>query len=1026
MIRFFAEHKNAANILMMAIVLLGLATLPSLNKETFPEIKNRNVQVSVAYPGASPLEIEESLCQPLEDATDGISFLEEQRCVAKDNLGVFTAKMQEAGDRSTFLDDIKAAVDGINTFPDDVEEPVIKQLGRTQPVVSIAVASNLHPTELKQLAEYYRTELLKLPVIPMVKVSGFSTHEFRVQVNAEAMGQYSLSIDNIANLIRQHAIDLPVGSLESTDQRYQLRFKNARRTAEELEDLVILDDSKGGLIRLGDIATIEDRFVDDAVQNEINGLPAAILQVSKNSTDDTLKIFAAVKEFVDQENRRLPSGTELIITQDSASIVSDRLSLLLKNGWQGLLLATFALFLFFNWRYTFWVAIGLPVCFIGGLVIMNLLGVTINMISMVALLMAIGILMDDAIVISESISAEYKKTTNPLESVLLGVNKVRRGVLSSFITSSLLFGSLLFLAGDMGQVMRVLPMVLLAVLSISLIEAFLILPRHLNHSLEQHKHLKPANWRIQFEAGFDRLREWVGKIADLAVASRYLVVGCALGLLVFTISMLPAGVLKFKFFPDLEGNILEARVLMAQGTTLEKTKQTVDELLTALQKALAELPKESQGELVKNIQIAFSENKDADESGSHLATITLDLLNAESRTNSINALRNAWSAQMPAEPNAISILFKEPSVGPAGKAISIRLSGKDLDELSRASWRLQSWLNGYDGVFNVFDDLRPGKPQYSITLQPGALSSGVDARSLSTQLRAAYQGIKVDDIYLGNEAYEINIRLSEQPERALEDFEKLMIFSQQGLSMPLSAIANIETSREYSTITRIDHQRTVTISGDIDNNLANTNEVINDTKNRFLPQLLSEYPSVSFSLEGEVKNSGETNSSIMVGFLLGIVGVYFLLSLQFQNYVEPLIVMMNIPLALIGVIWGHLLMGLDLTMPSMIGFVSLAGVVVNDSILLVEFVKLRSKEGLSLHAAASQAVRDRFRAIFLTSITTVAGMLPLLSETSLQAQVLVPLVASVVFGMMASTILLLLVLPSTYSILEDYRAARGR
>ena len=326
----------------------------------------------------------------------------------------------------------------------------------------------------------------------------------------------------------------------------------------------------------------------------------------------------------------------------------------------------------------------------------------------------------------------------------------------------------------------------------------------------------------------------------------------------------------------------------------------------------------------------------------------------------------------------------------------------------------------FPGVSNIMDDLRPGKPQFTVSLHPGSLASGLNAQQLALQLRAAYQGVKINDVYKGREAYEINVKLDTDREHALRNFEQLSLFNKQGIDIPLNAIADITEKREFSTITRINHLRTITISGDIDADISNTNEIINDTRERFLNDLQARYPGMYISLEGEVKNSKETNSSVLVGFILGIIGVYFLLSFQFKNYREPFVVLMNIPLALIGVVWGHKLMGLDITMPSMIGFVSLAGIVVNDSILLVEFVKRRSLEGLLLHDAASQAVRDRFRAILLTSVTTVAGMLPLLFETSLQAQILVPIVTSVVFGMLSSTFLLLIVLPAAYAIMEDF------
>lgn len=1018
-IRYFAAHPTAANILMMVIVLLGLATLPTLNKETFPQLKASLVSVSVPYPGASPSEVEEGICQRLEDATDGISFLKEQRCTAHDGVGTLVAEMQEAGDIKQFKDDVQAAVDLISDFPADIEKITVKELGRTDAVLTVAVSAPLPPTELKALTEYYREQLLANPHIPIAEVDGFSQHEYSIEVKPEALRQYQLSIQDVANLIRNQSLDTPIGTLEADERSYQLRFENLRRTAEELADLEIRNTAQGGQVRLGDIATIRNRFAEEELRVEMNGQPAGLIHISKNKTDDTLKVYNAVKTFITEENARLPASTRLLITQDAASIVQDRLQLLLKNGWQGLILATLALLLFFSWRYTFWVALGLPISFLGGLVVMSALGVTINMISMVALLMAIGILMDDAIVLSESIDNEYRKSGNPLQAAIRGVQRVARGVFSSFTTSAILFGSLLFMKGTMGQIMGVLPVVLLSVLTISLLEAFLVLPHHLKHSLSaQHKQHKPR-WRTRFENAFEKLRAQVGKLADAAIRLRYLVVGSALALLVLSISLLVSGVVKFQGFPTIEGNLLVAEVLMPQGTPVHRTEAVVAQLHRSLNQTLAELPPEDDAELIKSRQTYFGYNAGANESGAHVASLYLDLLDAEKRNTSLYELKRHWETNTGLITDAVSVQFKEPTFGPGGQAISIRLQGPDLEQLAKASWELQQWLRGYPGTSNIADDLRPGKPQFIIQLRPGALSSEMDAQYLATQLRAAYQGVEVDNVYQGNEAYEITVRLANDPANALAAFEQLTVFSKQGVAIPLNAIATIEEQREFSRIARINHQRTVTVGGDVDSSIANSGEIIRDTQEQFLSELALRYPGLSFSVEGETQSSAETSQSVLVGFVLGIIGVYLLLSLQFQNYREPIVVLLNIPMALVGVIWGHMLMGLDMTLPSMIGFVALAGVVVNDSILLVEFVKQRSLEGMSLHEAAGQAVRDRFRAVFLTSVTTIAGMLPLLSETSVQAQILVPLVTSVVFGMMASTLLILLVLPSAYAILED-------
>ena len=1020
MIRYFIKHPTASNILMMAIIAIGIASLSQLNKESFPLLKPSKVQVQMVYPGANPNDVEDAICNRLEDATDGISFLKEQVCDARDNMAIFTLEMQESGDIEDFYNDIKAAIDGVQDFPVETEDPSIVELGRVSTVANIAITSQgLSAAELKGLTEAYRNKLLAQPQIPIVSVSGFSTHQLQVLIDPNILLKYKLSVQDIANLIATQNIDLPAGLLETDEKSYQIRFDNIRKTVDEMTNLVIITTASGAEIRLGDIAEIVDTFENKQDRVELNGEHAGLLIVSKNTTDDILKVYTAIEDFVALENKILPQSTRLTITQNGAASVSDRLKLLVVNGWQGLMLAALVLFMFFTWRYTFWVALGLPVSFLGGLAMMVFFGITINMISMIALLMAIGILMDDAIVLSESIAHEYKKGLSPTQAAIVGTQRVFAGVMASFLTSAFLFGSLFMMKGDMGQILGVLPVVLLSVLTVSLIEAFLILPHHLMHSLEHARDKQPPAIRIKFEAMFERWREKMGQVADFAISYRYVTVGVAIALLVFSVGLIVTGTVKFKAFPDMEGNTVDAQILLPQGTPLEETEQVMQKLLVSLEKTVNELNQNESEPLVENILISYGVHGQVPENGTHLATISLDLLNTEKRNTSVAELTSAWKENSGDLPNVLSILFREPRSGPAGRAIEIRLSGEDLDRVSQASWQLQNWLRGYDGVSNLIDDLRPGKPQFNIELKQGSLSSGLDAQALSAQLRAAFQGIKIDEIYYNREPYEIIAKLESKSGRALSDFENLTFFNRTGESVPLTSVANIVEKREPARIAHIDHKRTVTIFGDVDAEIANTSEVIGGTQKHFLPKLRKRFPDIKIHFKGEVENGTETKFSIISGFGLGAIGVFLLLSLIFRNYREPAIVMLNIPLALIGAIWGHLIMGLDFTLPSMIGFVSLAGIVVNDSILLVIFVKNHVEDGMSFHAAAGQAVRDRFRAIFLTSATTIAGMVPLLFESSSQALILVPLVTSIVFGMLTSTMLVMLVLPSVYGILED-------
>ena len=1020
MIRYFAEHPTVSNILIMAIIVVGLYSLNGLNKESFPLLAPSKVQVTVLYPGASPADVEDGICNPLEDATDGISFLEEQECDARDNVANFVLEMQEAGDIREFTDDIETAINAIQNFPENIEDPVIKQLGRTNPVANIAITSaKLTPTELKGLAEYYRDRLIAMPEIPIVSLGGFSTHQLQVLIQPDVQKKYGLGVHDIADLIAAQAIELPAGVLEAKETSYQIQFDNVRKTADELASLIIINTPEGGEIKLGDIARIEDKFEKPEERIELNGEPAALLKISKNTIDDSIKVADALIEFVKRENSVLPEGTRLTIINDTSTSVRDRLQLLLKNGWQGLLLATLTLLVFFSWRYTLWIALGLPASFLGGIALMVVFGVSLNMISMVALLMAIGILMDDAIVLSENIDQEYRKGKSPLDAAVDGTKRVFRGVFSSYLTSALLFGSLLMMKGDLGQVLGVLPVVLLSVLTISLIEAFLVLPHHLKRSLEHSQRKAPAQWRQRLEARFDKARQAVGRAAGMAMRFRYVTVGIAVAMFILSVGLIATGTVKFKAFPDMEGNNIEARILLPQGTPLTETERVVDLLLNALHEANMSLSQNEAEELVKNVQLSYGVHGDVSENGTHLATLSIDLLNTEKRSTTNSELIRLWKENTGPLPDVLNIQYKEPKVGMAGRAIHIRLSGQDLHELSSASWEVQNWLRGYKGVNNLLDDLRPGKPQYSIRVKPGALAAGVDSRSIAMQLRSAYLEVKISEIYKGREAYEIIAKLDSQPGHELHDFDNFTVFSKTGKEIPLVSVAVITEDREFSRIGHINHQRTVNIYGDVDADIANTSEVIASLEKNFLATLRGTHPDIEIELKGEVENGTETKLSILSGFGFGAIGVFLLLSLQFRNYREPIIVMINIPLALIGAIWGHLIMGLDFTLPSMIGFVSLAGIVVNDSILLVEFVKFRVKEGMVFHDAARQAVSDRFRAIFLTSVTTIAGMTPLLFETSTQALILVPLVTSIVFGMLTSTVLIMLVLPAMYAIMED-------
>ena len=1025
MIRFFVRHPTAANLAMVGFIVAGLFAAPVLQRETFPRVEPNKVEIQVLNPGTRAEDVEEAICQRIEDAIDGIDNVAEVTCDVREGIARAVVESSEGADFDRFATDVRTEVDAITDFPDQAEDPVVKQLGRTDFVASVALTGAASRPDLKAYAEELKDRMLRFGGIPKVDIKGFSDHQIRIELPDAAIRQYGISIADVAGAIRRQSLDLPSGNIQTRDQDVLIRFADERKTPDAFRDVVVVAGAGGGQIRLGDIARITDRFDLDEAKVLFNGRPAAILDITKTETEDTLEVIDAINAFLERERESAPPGIEMVVTNDVSSIVRDRLQLLLTNGAQGLVLVLLVLWVFFGFRFAFWVAAGLPVSFLGAAVLMVAAGYTINMLTMVGLLIVIGLLMDDAIVIAENVATKRHQGKPPLEAAIEGAKQVLPSVFASFATTTCVFGSLAFLKGDIGQILRVVPVVMLFVLVISLIEAFLILPHHLGHALAG-KETKPAPIQAVVDRGIDWMRHrLVGPVAGIAVRWRYLTAGIAVGVLLLTASAIAGGLLKFAAFPELDGDVMEARVLLPQGTPLSRTEEVVERIGAALARVNEKLSPEQPGgqALVQNVATKFSENTNVSETGPHVATITVDLLDSENRSSRIDDVTALWRAETGELTDVILVSFGETQVGPAGLAFDIRLTGRDLSELKAAALELTDWLGGYRGTSNLTDDLRPGKPELRIKLKDGAATLGVDARQIADQLRAAFFGTTVSEIQRGAESYEIDVRIDPRNKDSLADIDNFTISQSDGSLIPLTAIADIVTGRGFARINRVNGQRTVTVQGDVDVTIANANEILADTEANFFPGLADQYPGVTVSLEGQNKEAATTQKSMLSGFILGLIGVYLLLSFQFQSYFEPIIVMIIIPFALIGAVAGHILLGLDFTMPSMLGFVALAGVVVNDSILLVNFIKHYHGDTQSVAAAAPLASQARFRAILLTSVTTIAGLLPLMSETSLQAQILLPLVTSLAFGLMATTVLVLVLVPAVYAILDDFGLA---
>lgn len=1024
-------HPTAANLLMLLFLALGAISVTDLKRETFPDFTIDAVRITVAYPGATAQDVETTVCRRIEDAVDNVTNVSEVRTTAMENRASVIVEMLESADMVTFLNDVKTQVEAISDFPEQVEDIIVERVNQTDQVVSIAVTGPMSPLHLQIYCENLKDRIKQIDKVSQVDVLGFSDHEFLIEIDFYTMMRLGVSVSDIEAAVASQNLDLPAGSLETKEQDILIRFSEERKTVQELKELIVVAASNGTEIKLGDIARISDRFMVDENIILFNGKRAGVLQINKTKAEDALKVMDAVASFIDQEKMSAPSGVSFFITQNVSKIVRDRLQMLIKNGLQGLVLVFLAMLLFFPFKFSFWVAMGLPVSFFLTFFFMKHFGFSINMLSMVGLLIGLGLLMDDAIVIAENIAAQLEKGKKPFQATVDGITGVAAGVFSSFLTTLFIFGALaLSMAGDIGKVLYVVPVILILTLSVSLIEAFMILPNHLFHALSGRKQNRAKN---RFRQGMDNGLNWVrrkilGPFVDAAVNFRYLFIGGVIFLFLASVSMVIGGILKVQAFPDIEGDVLQARILFPQGTPLETTTVYVDKIVDAAIRMNDSFSQDQpeNADIVQHTSVLFSTNADAGETGPHVATVSLDLLSAEKRNGDMDEIISRWRRFTGDIPDAIALSFKEPVIGPGGLPIEVRLKGADLEQLKKASTKLINWFYGYDGVSDLYDDLRPGKPELQVKLKPGAKNRGFDARMVSGQIRAAFYGSTASRIIVRDESYEVNVKMAGSDRDNIADLNRFHLISPQGRRVPLETIAHIGKTRGYAGINRVNAVRTVTVTGDVDTRFANAKDIMDDTKANFLPGLKEEFPGIIVDIEGQEKELKASMGGMIKALLIGIFGVFCLLSFQFKSYIEPLVIMVTIPFAFVGVIWGHIIMGLDICMPSIMGFVSLAGIVVNDSILLVSFVKTHTAAGKAVDIAAKTASRERFRAVLLTSVTTIAGLLPLLSERSLQAQVLIPLACSIVFGLLMSTILVLVVVPCLYTILSDFNLIRAK
>ncbi len=1043
MIRYFVRHPTAANLLMLIFIALGVLGAISLERAVFPDFASEFIVVRVIYKGASTVEVEETICQRIEEELEGIEGIEQIDATARESLGQVVIEVADGYEVVSILRDVENAVDQIDNFPENIEEPLIWEVKQTNDAGSISLwagptldaepgddpteleAGRISDKDLLLLADQIKDELLALDEVSLLEVSGFAEHQIRIEVREAAILAQGLSITDVAREVGAQSLDLPAGSIETAEREIKIRVLDQRRRADDFRNLTVKVGPDGARIPLSAVAVVRDTFEEDWPRTTFNGRRCVNIQVGVGEQEDTITVANAARRFIEERAKQLPPGVHLTWWGDWSLYVQDRLGMLIKNGLYGFVLVFLTLWLLLNIRLAFWVAIGIPISFLGTLWVMHITGMTLNMITMFSLIMALGIIVDDAIVIGENIFAHYRQGKSATEAAVEGVREVAPGVMASMLTTVAVFMPLLTMQGEVGKIMRVMPVGVITALAVSIIEAFLILPNHLKHSMG--KIPKVPNRNRQKIDNFVEYftQRWYGPVISWSTRYPLIPTAVIVSLLLISVGMLAGGRLKFRLFPELDGDFIVAVVEMPQGTDLRRTQ----EIVTRIEEGLRDVESRFGGEqpdrqpLVEHVSTSFGFTRavgagpQGQETGSHVAQVLVELLEADVRSRTSDEILEVWHDAVGDLPDVATLTFDQMQVTPGGKAIDMQLRGRDLEQLKKASRQLQLQIASYPGIRNLSDNLRPGKEELLVQLKTAGRPLGVTSAELASQLRGAFWGSLVQEFQRGPDSFEVEVQFADADRHSLANLHDFKIKTPTGGTRPLHEVADYHLVRDFSQIVRVDRMRTVSVTADLDTTQGNAAEIVADLNTNFVPGFLDGNPDVTLSLEGQSKESMKTRDSALKGFLIGLLIIFFLLSFVFQSFLEPIIVMTAIPFGFVGAVWGHLLLGHDWTMPSTIGFISLSGIVVNDSIVLVAFIKLRLREGHSVQEALRLAGIGRFRAVFLTSATTVAGLLPMMLETSLQAQFLIPMAVSISFGLMFATIVVLLLVPCLYSIL---------
>ena len=1035
-VAWFAENHVAANLLMFFLLLAGAFTGFNMKIEVFPETELDIITVQTEYPGASPAEVEEAILRRVEEKLAGLAGIKRIDSSARESFGTVTIEVMKDWDAKKLLDDVKSEVDRITTLPDEAEQPEVQAVTRRSRVINVAVFGGAQESTIKHLAERIKDDITNLPGITLAEMRGLRKSEVSIEISEETLRRHGLTLGQVAQAVRKGSLDLPAGRIKTSSGEILIRTKGRRYHADDYRDVAVISYADGRKVTLGQIADLKEGFEDVDLTSRFQGKPAAMIQVYRVADQNALKVAETVKQYIEKVRPGLPSGVDVAYYSDRSEILKSRLNLLLKNLAVGLVLVSILLSLYMNLRLAFWVTLGIPISFMAALLALPQFDVSINMISLFAFIMVLGIVVDDAIIVGENIYRKQEEGHGSLKAAVDGTLEVGRPVVFAVLTTIVAFWPLTMAEGTMGKIMRNIPIVVILVLAGSLIESLFILPAHLERSAKKAQQREPGPIR---EKRFARWLRMVingpyTRLVKLCIDWRYAVIAIGLVALLLSYGIWQAGWIKFVFFPRVEGNTMRAYVTMPVGTPVERTEEVIRRIEQAALDVIEEADRQRSPESPSLMRYSMmlvgrhSGRGATSGSGGHLAQIWVNLIDSEQRSVSTAELTGRWRKKIGNIPDAESVTYRSEIHG-AGNPIEIHLSLDDHNQLEAAAEDLKTELQRYPGVFDVGDSFLPGKKEMQLKLKPAARSLGLTLDDLARQVRHAFYGAEALRLQRGKDEMKVMIRYPEAERKSLGSVEEMRIRTPDGLEVPFSQVAQVDIKQGYASIQRAQRLRVIKVTADIEPTVTNANEVRTALKDTVLPRLQNLYPGLRFTVEGEGKQQQESLSDVVKGFGLALFGIYALLAIPFRSFSQPLIVMAAIPFGFVGALAGHLIMGFNFSLLSLFGMVGLAGVVVNDSLVLVYTANRWRRQGNLAYEAIVKAGRQRFRPILLTSLTTFAGLTPMLLERSVQAQFLIPMAISLGFGVLFGTIVTLLLIPSGYMILEDlhrlFRSTRG-